>query len=498
MKIAICEFHQETNSFNPFPSPLKDFQVFGIWKDEELLTKGNGNSALDGMIHILKENRVQIIPAVRMWANAAGPVDAQVPDRFWEELSRCLRSALPLDGVCVSLHGATQSTASYDVCGDLLEQIRLLTGSDTIISASLDLHANITEKMLKNADFLCGYHTYPHVDFYETGCRSASLCINRIKNPKNQLHTSCVTLPMIAPASAYTTMSSPFGDLIQYGEELVQSQKIADFSIFQRQPWLDVPQGGSAVLTVSDKDSSDILLDLARRLLGLRHSFQSAPQSPESIIRKAEKNLTGKPIVLVDSADSTNAGACGDSACVLEEILKLDSPVKAALSLRCTPAVKKAFQMGVGKSAEFTVGASIDPSMSSPVTFTAYVQSLHDGKFAQEGPAKPGLINHLGPTAVLRVKNTAILISEQLLGAGDLQLYRHHGIEPLFCQLVAVKTCTSFRAGYEPIASEIIEADTPGAAAPNLLRLPFKNVPKNFYPFQDISEADITCPKRYR
>ena len=97
MKIAICEFHQETNSFNPFPSPLEDYLVFGLWEGEELLKNGNGSSALDGMIHVLEENKVQIVPTCRMWANAAGPVEAQVVEDYWKNLSRRLKEALPLE-----------------------------------------------------------------------------------------------------------------------------------------------------------------------------------------------------------------------------------------------------------------------------------------------------------------------------------------------------------------------------------------------------------------
>lgn len=498
MRIAICEFHQETNSFNPFPSPLEDYEVFGLWSGEELLKNGNGTSALDGMIHTLQEEHAEIIPTYRMWANAAGPVESSVVQKFWNHLCPMLEAALPLDGICLSLHGATQSVDSYDVCGDLLEKVRQTVGPQTIISASLDLHANITEKMLKSADFLCGYHTYPHVDFYEVGRRAANLCIQRIHNSDGTPFTMCIQIPMIAPASSYTTLSGPFSQIMDYAKQESKKQGINDFSIFQRQPWLDVPVGASTILAVSSKNSSDFLIKLAEKLLDLRHKFSSNIQSVERILHRAQNNETGKPMILVDSADSTNAGASGDSAYVLSEIMRLNSPVKAALSLRCLPAVQKAFEVGIGNTASFTIGGSIDPNMSAPVTVNAYVRSLHDGIYMQEGPAKRGLINRLGPTAVLQVKNTTVLLTEHLLGGGDLQLYRHHGIEPLFYQLVAVKTCTSFRAGYEPIACEIIEADTPGAASSNLLKLPFKNVSKNFYPFHEITASDITLPKRYR
>lgn len=494
MKIAVCEFHQETNSFNPKPSSIEDYAVFGLWEGQEILSQGHGPSALGGMLDTLESSGVQVIPACRMWANAAGPVEDGVVRDFLKKLLPMLHAALPLDGVCVSLHGATQSTASDDVCGDLLEAIRRTVGEKTVIAASLDLHANVTEKMQRNAEFFCGYHTYPHVDFYETGCRAARLCLRRLQNTKKTPVTVRTVVPMIVPASASNTITGPFAELIRYGESLVEQEKLLDFSVFQMQPWLDVPVGGSAIVTVSEDPDPRWAIDLAQRLLAIRHELQSNLKSVEEIIRIAEKNNTGKPTVLVDSADSTNAGASGDSAFVLEKIQEMNSPVRAAIVLSDLPAAKRAFQIGVGNCGEFEIGAAIDPTMSDPVTVKACVRSLHDGVYTQEGPAKRGLVNHLGPTAVLKAGNTEIIVTNYLLGPGDLQLFRSHGIEPTLYQLVAVKACTSFRVGYEPIAREIIEADTPGAASANLLRLPFRKLPRSFYPFSEISSDQIPQP----
>jgi microcystin degradation protein MlrC len=68
---------------------------------------------------------------------------------------------------------------------------------------------------------------------------------------------------------------------------------------------------------------------------------------------------------------------------------------------------------------------------------------------------------------------------------GDPQLYRGFGIEPLMYDLVVVKANTSFRVGYAKIADEIYEADTPGAAAPDLLRLSFRRLTERIYPWMD-------------
>ena len=162
------------------------------------------------------------------------------------------------------------------------------------------------------------------------------------------------------------------------------------------------------------------------------------------------------------------------------------------MALCCKPAVEKAFQIGVGNTGKFLIGASLDKVHTQPVETDAYVQSLHDGIYLQEGPAKKGLKNNLGRTAVLKVGNTDVIVtSDFLLGPGDLQLYRHFGIEPLLYQLIVVKACTSFKAGYRKVSHHIVYADTPGSATADLCRLDFKKLPKKFYPFEEISEDMI-------
>ena len=45
------------------------------------------------------------------------------------------------------------------------------------IVISLDLHGILTDRMLRQIDGLALYHTYPHVDFADTGRRAAELLL---------------------------------------------------------------------------------------------------------------------------------------------------------------------------------------------------------------------------------------------------------------------------------------------------------------------------------
>ena len=114
------------------------------------------------------------------------------------------------------------------------------------------------------------------------------------------------------------------------------------------------------------------------------------------------------------------------------------------------------------------------------------------------GPQEKGSQKNLGRTVVLQADNILIHICSEGKYEGDLNFYKSFGIEPEKCDLVCVKACTSFRAGYEPVAAEIFNTSTPGAAGPVLQELPYEKRPKPLYPFEEITEADIVDAKRYR
>ena len=494
MKIIIGEFRQETNSFNPVTEKWEDFLRCGIYEGKQMEEALKGEPcAVNGMFQAVEEAGGTFVPAVSMNGDSGGIVDQEVVDVFLAKTLAVLGREMPVDGVFLSLHGATQTVEWEDGCGEILSRIREKAGERAVIAASCDLHANVTELMWKSADFICGYHTYPHVDFYETGYRAARLGIQAIQGKKLAMVRS--ELPMIVPASSYTTLRGSFAELMEKGDWMVNQGRITDYSIFQMQPWLDVSCGGSAILTIGEepKEAEECARCLAEQLWEIRHSFRSSLLSVSEICRIAQKNQSGKPVILVDSSDSTNAGACGDSAVVLREILAEGGNLKTAFYLNDPALVEDAFRAGVGAEKEFVVGGSVSGKRGLSATVTAVVRSLHDGRFHREGPAGKGMLCNVGTTAVLSVGAVDLVVCQAIAAPGDPQLYRHFGIEPGEYQLVVVKACTSYRASYEGMAAGIYEADTAGAAAVNLDKLMFRRLPKTFFPFTNRELGPVLC-----
>lgn len=492
MRVLLTEFRQESNSFSPVPSDLRFWRANG-WTltSAELYAKhASGFTALGGMIDVLQRPagpEVEMVFGPGFYAQSGGPVTPEVVEEYLTALMSSLDEAGSLDAVLISFHGALQSTVSDDVESDVLRRVRERVGQDCLIGVSTDLHGFIPKDLIEQVDVLCGYQTYPHVDVVETGCRAAALVLDLYNGAA--LYGAHVAIPMMVPAAAYTTGVGPFGDLISHAHGLVADGTLEDFSIYQIQPWLDVERPNSAVVVYSksQEHAQKSAAELATRLYAMRHDLKADLHSVEEIAARAASPESRKPVILVDSADSSNAGAPGDSAAVLGVLASSFPSLRAATIIVDSAAVEAAFAAGVGETQTFTLGGTVDPR-AVPVTVEGRVRSLHDGGFDVEGQGSAGKHIELGRAAVLRVGAVDVLVCHTISGNGDPQLYRAFGIDQKMYDLVVVKANTSFRAGYEPFAGEIYLADTPGAAASDIQTLPFTKSHLHAFPWVDRAE----------
>lgn len=500
-KIFVADFHEESNSFNPALTGMDFFNGYGVCLDEEVLNpQGRAVSTVKNGVKALKDAGYNLVGGVVMRSGSGGPVDSKTVDYFLDECIKRLKNHTDLDGILITMHGATTSDKSQDVCGDIIEAFRKVVGEKVIISATFDLHANITEKILKNADYISSYQTYPHLDLGLTGTRGAEKLINHFK--KGRRYVASASVPIIAPAHAYTTSSRKLKVLMDKVAQYKNDRVIDDYCVFQVQPWLDVKEMSARVVITSESEQKSIRI--ANELIDLEFELREDLQGEklvdvDYVIEQALANDTGKPIVLVDSADSPNAGSSGDSAYVLEKLLPYKDKLKCAVAVSDVSAVDKAFELGVGAVADFTLGATVAPKLSTPVTVKgATIKSLHDGSFYMYGPQERGFVRNVGKTAIIQVGKIFIHLSYHGLAEGDKNFYASFGIDPELCDLVGVKACTSFRAGYEKFSAKIFNTNTKGAAGPVLQDLPYENRPKPLYPFEQITKDDIVLAKVFR
>ena len=485
-RVLVCEFHQESNTFNPV---LSSFPRFG----GEDLPQGRAAYArckeaplvACGLIEGVEESGGEVIFPVSLLAGSGGRVADEVYERFRILVRKCVAEEGPFDGAAIGLHGATCTESLDDPCGAFLAELRGLLGPEVPIAAAFDLHANITDRMLRAADIICGYQCYPHIDLSRTGYRAASLLMRRLAG--EPCYMAAAAVPMLTPPSGYTTASGPFKAVADLGHSFVESGVLLDYTVFNVQPWLDIPDLQSRVVTIA-RDPENALAkadQLAAEMWNLRDVLWPDLQSIDEAIDHAEDPASRKPVLLVDASDSPNGGAAGDSVAVALRLLDRGSRLRAGMFVADPEAVGRAFSLGVGAAAEFTLGASMTPGLPGPLRAEARVVSLHDGIMPREARQGRGSSVHIGRTAVLRIANMDIMICEKPAASGDPQILRHFGIEPTLLDLVVVKANTSFLEPYSAFAGDIIYADTPGACSANLRAMPFTRLPKPLYPFDE-------------
>ncbi len=493
-RVFVCSFQQETNVFNPIVSTDA---YFGHGRCE---THIGAKTMIGGMIAPLLDADLSVSYGLAWGAYSGGPVADSVWQSFLCDTLERLAGEGPFDGVAICMHGATVSETNGDVCGEIAAAVRAAVGEDVPIAVAYDLHANITRKTAESVDYICGFLEYPHTDQYETGARASRLLLSHLEG--KPLRTAYATVPMIAPAHAYTTQEGGLRRLFDDARALVAKGEIADFSIFEAQPWLDVPELSSAiVVTAADEaTASRVANDLTLRHFAIRQELQGTPlMTVDEVIRRALENKTDKPVVLVDSADSRGAGSTADSAAVIEALLPYRDELRAAVGISDAPAVIRAFELGVGAVADFMLGATVAPALSRPVFVkNARVRSLHQGDFYNVGPIARGARVSCGRVTVLEVGKLLLQVSEHSRSERDIGYFRSFGIDPEFCRLVSVKACTSLRAAYTPISAEICNTATPGAAGTVLQEMPYQKRPAPLYPFEEISEDHVVSAVCYR
>ena len=94
MRIAIGQLWQESNTLNPLPTTLAEFEAFGIYQGAELIERFADTNELGGFIQSLRAwpTPPEIVGLMRFAAWPSGPVDAAtfkiLIDRMLDALER--------------------------------------------------------------------------------------------------------------------------------------------------------------------------------------------------------------------------------------------------------------------------------------------------------------------------------------------------------------------------------------------------------------------------
>ena len=252
MAIAVASFVQESNDFSPVKTRYENFDL--VWGKDALARHRSAFTELGGFLHILSGVNRRIQPLCAGWAVTAGRVRRtdyrRISTEFLTALSRLRRP----EALLIALHGGQTAGGAPDVAGDLMRSAREILGPRIPIVVTLDLHANVTRLLVDSVTALVGYKTYPHIDLFETGITAANLLLRILDGHLNPV-IAYFKLPLIVPAENMQTTSGPFGRLMRRALELERSGAAEVVSVFGVQPWLDVPEMGCSVVSVTNNEA---------------------------------------------------------------------------------------------------------------------------------------------------------------------------------------------------------------------------------------------------
>ena len=484
MRLFLAMMSHETNTFSNVPTDRGQFEKRHLHYGGEIVETFRGTgTCLGGMIAAAERLGATLVPSVAAAASPAGRVTKDIYEHVKERLLADLRAAGRVDGVLLDLHGAMVPEGMDDGEGDIIAAVRAVVGTSVPIAVTLDLHGNLSEAMVRGADLLHGYKTYPHVDMAERGVEATERLADTIAR-RIRPTAAFRRPPLLPPIGSQRTAVGPMRRLYDMADEMERDPKVVSISILAGFPYADIPEAGLGVYVVTDDDPAlaEALAErLARAAWEHRHEFVHAGLPVPEAVRRALA-APGRPIVLADMADNTGGGAAGDGTEILRELVRVGARSAVVACLWDPAAVEACVRAGVGQRITLQVGGKVDDRHGAPLTVTGVVRTLSDGRFVHKGPMGRGLPGRLGTTAVLDVDDIKVILISYRWQTLDPEMLRFVGLEPLDHKLVVVKSTIHYRAAFEPIAAEIVEVDAPGLSSSNLGRFRFERVRRPIFP----------------
>jgi microcystin degradation protein MlrC len=472
-RIAVGGWQHETNTFAPFETDFRAFEMPDSWpalvEGPPLIDAVAGiNIPSEGFIQAAKSSDIELIPTLWTSAEPGGYVDDNAFERIAARLCARVEAAGALDGVYLDLHGAMVTRRFDDAEGEILGRVRALIGPRVPLVASLDFHANVSERMVREADALVIYRTYPHVDMLETGARAHAVLMRLTHGER--LFKAYRQAEYLVPLHLGGTEFEPTRSLYRALGDLAPNVLSADIALGF--PPSDVPDAGPSIVAyASDQAAADSGANqLAAEFRAIEGRYINNLRSPDEAIAHAMANTTNRPVILADTQDNSGAGGTSDSAAPVIDLIRHRAQRSLVALLVDPEFASLAHACGLGGTFRATLGGKLgtrnEPNTTS---FTGHfrVLQLGDGKLVCTGPVCRGARMSLGPMALVQVLDVGdadvkVVISSVRAQPLDQAMLRHVGVDPAAQSVLVLKSSVHFRADFAPLAAAIQVVRWPG------------------------------------
>lgn len=467
LRIGIAGIAIESSTFSPHRSTVADFRVT---RDADLLARYDflGGDLVDG---------VEWVPLLHAVSLPGGPVTAEAYAELSDEIFLRLREAGRLDGLFFDIHGAMSVLGRTDAEADLIDGIRAIVGPDVLVSASMDLHGNVSRRLAEAVDLITCYRKAPHTDAWDTRERAMRNLVARLRSG-GRPGKAWVQVPVLLPGEKTSTRIEPAKSIYAKVDEVEAVDGVFDAAIWVGYAWADEPRCQAAVVVTGD-DHAVIAAkaeELARAYWEARHDFAFvAPTGtlPECLQQAVAS--PARPFFISDSGDNPTAGGAGDTSWTLDVLLRTPEIVSSGrttiyAAIVDPVAVSAAVAAGVDAEVSVDLGGHVDSGPCGPVAVRATVAAIDLGD-----PVA-------GSAVVLVVGGLHVIVTARRKPYHLEADFAALGLAPRKADLVIVKIGYLEPELYE-MAADWLLALTPGGVDQDLLRLGHHGIERPMFPF---------------
>jgi microcystin degradation protein MlrC len=482
-KVAIAGIAIESSTFSPALTHIEAFHpVTG-----DTIFSSYPFFAPDSLIR----KRAHWFPTLRGRSLPGGTVTREAYETLVTKTLEMLAENVPYDGLFFDIHGAMSVVGLDDPEGDLIERIREVIGTKTVISTSMDLHGNVSKRLAKHSDLITCYRLAPHEDALESKKRAVDNLLSRLESGKGKPdYKAWIPIPILLPGEKTSTRIEPGKSLYAKVKPTSLQPGIVDAAIWIGYAWADEPRNHAVVMVTGD-DRDKVVSSaeyLAKSFWDVRSEFEFvAPVGKLHEILDQAISSDKYPFMISDMGDNPTAGGAGDVTWTLNEILNRNefksknSPSLIYASIPGPEFVAKAVELGVGKDIEAFAGAAIDDRFSPPLKLAGTIKAIEHGD------------KHAETEVVVEIGSVRVIVTKKRKPYHREVDFTRLGLEPRKTDIVVVKIGYLVPELYD-MRAEWIMALTPGGVDQDLQRLNHQRIKRPMFPLdKDMEDPDLSA-----
>ena len=178
-------------------------------RDEDFTILRGTEASQNERFAFLKNYPHPFLPTLVATAVPGGPVAADTYRRIKSEFLDRIKALLPLDGVFLPMHGAMFVEGMQDCEGDWYTALRQLVGPNCLLSASYDLHGNLSRRIIDNLNMSPPRFAPLRISIAKKPCAVVATCSSIASTPVSAPLLPGHPFRYLCPANAPAPSGNP-------------------------------------------------------------------------------------------------------------------------------------------------------------------------------------------------------------------------------------------------------------------------------------------------